>query len=395
MPSLLTAAERQILLLSAGTTARRQAMRDRTARLMADVDWSQLTEILRRRGLLMTLGPRIVELAEGRASEGFVAEVEQATDAGRRHGAFLQLVAMRLMGVLSGAGISSAPLKGPLLAEAIYGDPGRRFSSDIDLLVASDQLPAAVAAVRELGYAEPAGHVDEDGLPLLHLALPHEREELPTVELHWRVHWYEQDFARDRLLPPPGASPPIWRPDPASELAALLLFYARDGFVDLRLATDLSAWWDAFGQTFPAGALASVIEEYPALSRVLETALAVAQRVVGLPAALVAGDLPDLRFRQRLALRLANPNPRPHPSQLYAEMGLIDGLLMPPRDFKGFVRRQLLLPAREVLDSRASRSGKRRLSSSLDYGMCVAVRSGVLARYGLAMTRLMRSPETL
>ena len=93
-------------------------------------------------------------------------------------------------------------MKGPLLAEAIYGDPGRRLSSDIDLLVAPEQLRSAVEVVRRLGYAAPTDYVQDSGLPLLHFGLVHERRELPPVELHWRVHWYERDFARERLLPP-------------------------------------------------------------------------------------------------------------------------------------------------------------------------------------------------
>ncbi len=50
------------------------------------------------------------------------------------------------------------------------------------------------------------------------------------MELHWRVHWYERSFAHERLLPPTPDDPPQnWRPAPADELAALLLFYAGMG----------------------------------------------------------------------------------------------------------------------------------------------------------------------
>ncbi len=231
-------AERQVILLSAGTAARRRAMGERAERLLGEVDWSRLVETLRRRRLLTVLGPRVLELAEGSAGDGFPEAVEQALEAGRRRGAFLQLISLRIVAMLADAGIRCTPLKGPLLGEAIYGDPGRRLSGDIDLLVAPEQLQAAVEVVRELGYGAPIDYVREDGLPQLHLALTHERAELPPVELHWRVHWYERTFARERLLPPTGAPPGDWRPAPTDELAALLLFYARDGFVGLRLAAD-------------------------------------------------------------------------------------------------------------------------------------------------------------
>src|SRR5664280_126658 len=156
-------AEHQLILLSAGTAARRRAMGERADRLIADLDWPRLADTLRLRRLLPTLGPRIVELAKWRASDEFVATVEEAIEAGRRQGTFLQLISLRVIAMLADAGIRCAPLKGPLLGEAIYGDPGRRLSSDIDLLVAPEQLQAPVAVVRGLGYESAADHVADDG----------------------------------------------------------------------------------------------------------------------------------------------------------------------------------------------------------------------------------------
>ncbi len=368
-------------------------MRERAERLVVDVEWPRLGETLRSRKLLPALGPRIVELAEGRASGDFTAAVEQAVAAGRRQGAFLQLLSLRVIAALAKAGIRSTALKGPLLGEAIYGDPGRRLSSDVDLLVAPEQLRAAVEVVRGLGYAAPTDHVQACGLPLLHFVLLHERGELPTVELHWRIHWYEQSFARERLLPPAGGSSE-WHPAPADELAALLLFYARDGFIDLRLASDLGAWWDVHGADLQPSALDELLRAYPELARAIRVAVKVAERTVGLPATQIIGDTPKLELRGRMAVRLANPNPHASQSQLYADMGLIDGLLTPPGGFGAFVRRQVLLPA-EVLDKQAQRAPSRRLRSRLGHRGRRLARYGVVGRYGLTMTRLVRAPETL
>ena len=378
-----TQAERQVILLSAGTAARRRALAARAARLMVEIDWQRLVETLRRRKLLTILGPRVLELAGGSAGGGLAEAVEQALEAGRRRGAMLQLISLRAIALLADAGIRCAPLKGPLLGEAIYGDPGRRLSGDIDLLVAPEQLQAAVEVVRKLGYGAPTDHIQECGLPLLHFVLTHERGELPPVELHWRVHWYERAFAGERLLPPSQVAVD-WRPAPADELAALLLFYARDGFVGLRLASDLGAWWDVYGAELPAGGLEELLRAYPALARVLPTAARVAERVVGLPAERVVAGAHKLGLRERVAVRLANPNPRSSQSQLYADMGLVDGLLAPRGGFGAFVRRQLL-PAPEVLDQQAEHGSKQRARSRLTRF------AGVLARYALRLTSLLRT----
>jgi hypothetical protein len=381
-------AERQLILLSAGTAARRQLMHERAERLIAEVDWQRLAESLRRRRLLTALGPRILELANGRAEDDFAIAVTQAIDVGRRHSVLLQLVSLRITAMLADAGIRSAALKGPLLGEVIYGDPGRRLSGDIDLLVSPRELQAAVEVVRGLGYGAPTDYVQQSGLPLLHFVLVHERGELPPVELHWRIHWYEQSFAYERLLPATVDPPKDWHPPPADELAALLLFYARDGFVGLRLATDLGAWWDVYGAEVAPGALAELLRVYPALARVLPAAVEVAERTVGLPAAQIIGRTPKLGTRERIAVRLANPNPHSSRSQLYADIGLIDGLLTPKGGLGAFVRRNVLPPP-EVLEQQARHAARRRRRSSIGRG------TGVLVRYGLTMTRLLHAPETL
>jgi hypothetical protein len=373
-------AERQLILLSAGTARRREAERERAARLGGEVDWSQLTATLYARRLLSLLGPRLAELVGEAANDEFTAAVARAREAGRRQGQLLQLLTLRVLELLAEAGIRAAPLKGPLLGEAIYGDAGRRLSSDVDLLIAPDQLHDAVAVARELRYGAPSDHLLADGLPLLHLRMLAEHGKLPPLELHWRVHWYERSFAQERLLPPTARAWDGWRPAPADELAALLLFYARDGFIDLRIAADLSAWWDTRGDELPATGLAPLIDAYPQFARVLPAAARVAESLIGLPAQQLLGDAAGLGMRERLAAKLANPHPRSSQSQLYADMGLIDGLLAPSGGFREFVRRQLLPPA-EVLDQQA-RHGERHGARSSSARFL-----GVLGRYGLSVTR--------
>ena len=344
-----------------------------------------MTELLSARRLLPTLGPRIVEFGGARVEDGFAEAVRGAVEAARRQGAFLQIISARTMDALALAGIRSSALKGTLLGEAIYGDPGRRQSSDIDLLVPAERLSDAVRLVRAQGYAPPLDLLGEDGLPLLHFALVHERETLPPVELHWRVHWYETRFARERLLAPADAAIG-WRPAPADELAALLLFYARDGFIGLRHAADLGGWWDALGAGLAPGALTEVIAAYPALGPVLAAATTVAERTVGLPAARVLAGAPQLRGRARIAVRLADPYPHSSEAQLYADMGLIDGLLAPPGGLGEFCKRQLA-PPRAAMPAPAIHGGVGRI------GFAIAHFARVLGRYALALARLPVAPR--
>jgi len=372
-------------MLSAGTLARRQIAQRQIDELGARVNWSLIAELLSRRRLLTLLGPRLTEVAARYCGNGFGIRVSRAVDTGRRHAVLLQAIASHVITALADAGIRCSMLKGPQLSEVLYGDPGVRPSRDIDLLVAKEQLHDAVEIVRGLEYMAPTDHVEDDGLPLLHFALLHERGVLPPVELHWRIHWYERSFAYDRLLPPQGNTPDSWRPAPIDELAALLLFYARDGFIDLRIATDIGTWWSAFGANLQPNALDELIHAYPAFQRVLLVTARVAQGIVGLPADQLTRQSSKLGARGRIAARLADPSPSASKAQLYADMGLIDGLLTPPGSFRAFLKRQVT-PPMEVIREHAHKAHDVPVGSTLGYAL------RVLTRYGLALTRLLLVP---
>jgi hypothetical protein len=158
----------------------------------------------------------------------------------------------------------------------------------------------------------------------------------------------------------------------------------------LRLATDLSAWWDTFGAELQPDALDGLLRAYPALAHVIPASVKVAEILVGLPTSKAIRNMPKLDLRDRVAVWLANPNPHGSVPQLHAEMGLIDGLLIPSGGFGAFVRRQLLLP-REILDEHDRRASKPRLRASLGDTGRGLVRFGVLIRYGFAIVRLGRT----
>lgn len=371
--------ERELALLSATTRAKREAEGERIEWLAGAVDWSALTQLLINSRALTMLGPHILELGGERASEGFQAALASALEAGRHQEVLLQLAGGLAMDALSAAGIRCSALKGPLLGEAIYGEPGRRPSSDVDLLVAAEDLQKAVEVARGLGYEGPVDQTMADGLPLLHFSLTHKGGELPPLELHWRIHWYECHFARERLLTPSPESPNEWRPSPSDELAALLLYYARDGFTGLRQASDLGAWWDRFDPEVKQGALDETIAAYPELGPTLIAAAARASSTVGLSTSLIHQPL---NRRQRTAVRLTAGLPVYRSrEQLFAEIGLIDGLLTPPGGLPAFFRRQVA-PPRAVIRERAEKDGEAPVASPFAYSL------GTLTRFALALARL-------
>jgi hypothetical protein len=378
--------EAELARLCAGTAARRAATRGKADRLLDRIDWSALPDMLAARRLLPLLGERIVEIAGDRAPASFVEQTRDAIEACAEVDGLLELLSIQLIDALEADGIPSLPLKGPALGQALYGKPGRRPSADIDLLLRAEDLDEGVEVATRLGYRDAEEYRPGERLPLLHRRLVHRKPGLPVLELHWRVHWYEQVFSREMLL---GSSPVGAvgrRPIPADELTALLLFYARDGFVDLRLACDVGAWWDALGSELPPGAVAEQIARYPALGRALIAAAEVGDRVVGVPRTTLLGGDRKLERRVRLATALANPNGRGSTTQHQADALLIDLLLTPEGGRRDSVRRQLRTPT-------GAQPGQRPLRR---YGTSASVNHGLrlMRRHALGLTRVAREQVT-
>jgi hypothetical protein len=83
-----------------------------------------------------------------------------------------------LLRAFASSGIPLLPLKGPFLAQRIYGGESLRLSRDLDLLVRKQDLPAAEALMHSLGFS-PTGISDDYHRPWL--------RGTTGVELHFDV----------------------------------------------------------------------------------------------------------------------------------------------------------------------------------------------------------------
>jgi Uncharacterised nucleotidyltransferase len=337
--------EEELVLLMAGIRERRAAAR------VGELDWAAVLADLEYQGLAPLLGGRILEAAGSAAPPEFARAVADAARAFHEAGALLELTTLRIATALEATGVANVPLKGPLLARELHGDPGMRSSRDVDVLVAREDFGRAAGALAPLGWRPKAGQATD---PLLHLALVHEAG-LPDIELHWRVHWYEAAFGRQALARAELGPDGVRRLRAPDDLVALMLFQARDGFAGLRHPSDLAAWWDAHGTNSGPPLLARVVAYHPALRRALTASAALLDRLVGVPAHRLL-DMPDrLPWASRRAIALANPLMRGAPEQITAEVSLVDGLLSPRGERIAFFRRRALPSAADLPGSSADR----------------------------------------
>lgn len=337
--------ESKLVALVCSVSERRERMAPAISELGARADPVRLWDAMERNQLTALAGTRLRE--HGALPESLETRVGERLHGNRVRALFHGWAASRSLEALEEAGIPALPLKGFALAEDVHADPGMRSYGDIDVLVPGHELHRAAEVLRPFGYVP----VDQGGpaRPDLHTVLIDRSAKLPPVEIHWRVHWFEQAFSeqmlgRSRIQPGHRR-----RAQPADELAALLLFFARDGFLGLRLAADLGAWWDTCRADLEPLALDPLAQAHPALRPVWSTALRVAERVVGIPAKhLMTIDAPPAS-REALASRLTNWASGGTHDQQSADVSLVN-LLLAPRQYLPETTRRHVFLTRHALD---------------------------------------------
>jgi hypothetical protein len=305
---------------------------------------------LQDQALLALLGSRALG-AWGRrdAPPRFREAVEAAVAANRGRGLALEALGAEFVERLDSSGIPALVLKGPLLARRLHGDVGFRRSNDVDLLVRRDELAAATQTLAALGYsldasaAPPRSH----GLPDIHYELRSPTTNLPRLDLHWRVHWYEEQFSADLLARSRTGSSTFLEPEPGDDLATLLLLYARDGFYGLRTAADIAGWWDQHALAQPRP-LERHWREYPRLRRAFTAAALATHRAVEIPASELVPEPALADRRSQLAASLARWNQGGEVDQLRANIAVVDALLSPAPELRHFARRQLFVTRDEI-----------------------------------------------
>jgi hypothetical protein len=337
--------ERLLALKLAGTAERRAAELPAIHQLARTVDYDWLATGLARGRLLPLLGSRLVDTARESVPDRFTDALAAALVQARRHSTLVEQLGRLAAERLEAAGIRVVPLKGPHLAERLHGDVALRSSNDIDLLVAPEEFHAAVDVLGRDGYRG-AGHAPWiRDLPLFEVSLRHDDGWRPPIDLHWRLHCGETAFSREYLLQSHVDGRGIRAPRPVDELAALLLFWSRDGLAGLRHAVDVAAWWDRHGGDLPPRALDTLIGKHPQLRGAFTAAVLLADRTVGVPADNLLGDSDRHGLRTRLALRLAKLAEQSSGVQFEASAIAVDGLLQPRGEGAAFLRRHFLPPS--------------------------------------------------
>ncbi|MDF2660702.1 MAG: hypothetical protein K0Q94_3493 [Paenibacillus sp.] len=214
-------------------------------RTSASIDWDQFIELTRHHRVYPLVYSNVSRLGKELLPQHVVQVLQQ--DYTNNTFQMLRLSAeMQMIGIkLDKSEIPYLLVKGPLLAERLYGDISLRTCKDLDILVADQDLERAGAVLRDAGYfaadADPATILTETREH--HHSYIHPNKKI-QIELHWRLNWktwseptFDELWARKRTFSFKGVSVHSFGPEDL--FLSLTTHGARHGWSRLRWLSDI------------------------------------------------------------------------------------------------------------------------------------------------------------
>ncbi|MGV3721280.1 MAG: nucleotidyltransferase domain-containing protein [Actinomycetota bacterium] len=186
----------ELLCLLARTSLGETALSRARTLLGEGVDWDQLTALAERHGVT----PLCFRSLSGSLAEQTPPDVLAGLRHAYHRNALLNLrrtqELKRVVGIFQESGIPVLALKGPVLSQLAYGDPGMRTYGDLDLLAPKERLQDAIAALRADGYLRLWALSEAQEACVMrygyhyNLVCP---QRASNLEVHWRL--IDQSFA--------------------------------------------------------------------------------------------------------------------------------------------------------------------------------------------------------
>ncbi len=153
------------------------------------LDWERLLALASRHGVMPLLYRSIGRVNRQAVPQEWMARLRAMYMQNAARNIRMTMELLRILDTLKEAGIKAVPLKGPVLAQTVYGDVALRQFSDLDILVAPDNLENALnvleanryRCIEDLSIKEKSAFLRM----MHHYHLSSERTGI-TIELHWK-----------------------------------------------------------------------------------------------------------------------------------------------------------------------------------------------------------------
>lgn len=211
-------------------------------RAVAEPEWQSAFALAEEQHVLPLLAQALKE-ADVCLPHAIEEQRKRAEREARLYG-FLQSSELKeLLRAFAAAKIAVLPLKGPFLAQRVYGSASLRISRDLDILVHKSDFPAAALLLQKLDLS-PIGRADD-----YHQQF---RRGSTIVELHFDIENplaidFDVASAWEHACLVDFEGQPAWQLAPADELLYLCLHGVRHRFERLSLVVDIALAQDRLG----------------------------------------------------------------------------------------------------------------------------------------------------
>jgi hypothetical protein len=176
---------------------------DAVARMRAsaqDIDWDGLFEQAQHHGLIPLVYRNLSRWCPDSLPPHLHSRLLQTYFANAGHNLQLTGELLRILNLLSEAGIEAVPFKGPVLADQLFGNVSFRQFGDLDILVQQKDVRRARKLLISDGY-EPEypleGRLKEEYIRSEHAFQLQKKDCGFVIELHWRFGSRNQVFPMD------------------------------------------------------------------------------------------------------------------------------------------------------------------------------------------------------
>jgi len=122
------------------------------SRADSSIDWARVVRLAEHHGVLPLMYQRLQAIPEA-VPLAIRDELRQRYENNARRNLVFVAELLRVLACLEAHGIEAIPYKGPVLAEAVYGDLALREFSDLDVLIRPRDVARAKQALQALQYA--------------------------------------------------------------------------------------------------------------------------------------------------------------------------------------------------------------------------------------------------
>ena len=264
--------EEDLLLCCARTRVDAERAERISTLLVREIDWPYLLRLAHPHGVLPLLYRHLERLGGDRVPGVILDQLRERFVRNARSNLRLTGELLRLLQRFESHGISLVPLKGPVLAAALYGDLSLRPFRDLDLLVRKQDVASAKALLLADGYRLPLQMNRAQEAAYLRSACEFlfERDAGRTlVELHWGITpeyfscWLDIERWWQRLEPASLAGRPVLSLNREDLLLFLCVHGAKHGWERLEWICDVAElvrrhpevkWARVLGQAASVGA---------------------------------------------------------------------------------------------------------------------------------------------